>query len=88
MRALASTASTGAPPSRSRRVAPFGPLPGGLEILAHEGADALLDLGTEDGIVRLMSAWNDPRLVVLDTLGALAGLDGDPNRRERPRPCQ
>ncbi len=65
------------------RLALFGSLPDRLEILAHDRAGGLLDLGTEDGIVRLMSTWNDPRLLVLDTLGALAGLDGDPARRDR-----
>jgi hypothetical protein len=30
-----------------------------------------------------MAGWNDPQLLVLDTLGALAGLDGDPARRDR-----
>jgi AAA domain len=68
------------------RLALFGPLPEGLSILAHDRpGGARLDLGEEDGIVRLMAAWNDPQLLVLDTLGALAGLDGDPARRDRLR---
>jgi hypothetical protein len=65
------------------RLALFGPLPDRLSILAHDRAEGLLDLGTEDGIVRLMAAWNDPQLLVLDTPSAPAGLDGDPARRDR-----
>jgi len=66
------------------RLALFGPPPDRLCIVPHDrpGGERL-DLGTEDGIVRLMAGWNDPQLVVLDTLGALAGLDGDPARRDR-----
>ena len=48
-------------------------------------AGRVLDLGTEDGIVRLMAGWNDPQLVVLDTLSALAPSalrDRDPGRRD------
>lgn len=67
-----------------RRLALFGPLPDRLSILAHDRPGGVrLDLGEEDGIVRLMAAWNDPQLLVLDTFGALAGLDGDPARRDR-----
>jgi hypothetical protein len=65
------------------RLALFGPLPDHLSILAHDRAEGLLDLGTEDGIVRLMAAWNDPQLLVLDTPSAPAALDGDPARRDR-----
>jgi AAA domain len=65
------------------RLALFGPLPDRLSILAHDRpGGARLDLGDEDGIVRLMAAWNDPQLLVLDPLSALAGLDGDPARRD------
>src|SRR6185312_3823745 len=66
------------------RLALFGPPPDRLCIVPHDrpGGERL-DLGTEDGIVRLMAGWNDPQLVVLDTLGALAGLAGDPARRDR-----
>ncbi len=65
------------------RLALFGPLPDTLSILAHDHAEGLLDLGTEDGILRLMAAWNDPQLLVLDTPSAAAALDGDPARRDR-----
>ena len=65
------------------RLALFGPLPDHLSVLAHDRAEGLLDLGTEDGIVRLMAAWNDPQLLVLDTPSAPAALDGDPARRDR-----
>ena len=67
------------------RLALFGPLPDRLSILAHDRAEGLLDLGTEDGIVRLMAAWNDPQLLVLDTLSALtpsARADRDPGCRD------
>jgi len=65
------------------RLALFGPLPDTLSILAQDHAEGLLDLGTEDGILRLMAAWNDPQLLVLDTPSAAAALDGDPARRDR-----
>jgi putative DNA primase/helicase len=65
------------------RLALFGSPTDHLSILAHDRpGGARLDLGEEDGIVRLMTAWNDPQLVVLDTLSALAGLDRDPERRD------
>ena len=55
-------------------------------IVAHDRpGGARLDLGAEDGIVRLMAGWNDPQLVVLDTLSALtpsARADRDPERRD------
>jgi hypothetical protein len=66
------------------RVALFGPLPDRLSLAPHDRpGGARLDLGEEDGILRLMAAWNDPALLVLDTLEALGALDGDPNRRDR-----
>ena len=69
------------------RLALFGPLPERLSIVPHDRpGGARLDLGTEDGIVRLMAAWNDPQLLVLDTLTALApsalAPDRDPERRD------
>jgi len=71
------------------RLALFGSLPDrlapdNLAIVPHDRpGGARLDLSEEDGIVRLMAGWNDPQLLVLDTLGALAGLDDDPARRDR-----
>jgi hypothetical protein len=68
------------------RLTLFGPAPERLSILPHDRpGGARLDLGEEDGIVRLMSAWNDPALLVLDTLDALAPVAGDPARRDRLR---
>lgn len=65
------------------RLALFGPLPDRLSILAHDRPDGTrLDLGDEDGIVRLMAGWNDPQLLVLDTLSALGGFSRDPGRRD------
>src|SRR6478609_7743681 len=68
------------------RLALFGPLPDCLAILAHDRpGGARLDLGAEDGIVRLMAGWNDPQLLVLDTLSALAPsarADRDHERRD------
>lgn len=68
------------------RLALFGPLPGNLAIVPHDRpGGARLDLGTEDGIVRLMAGWNDPQLLVLDTLSALAPAaraDRDHERRD------
>jgi hypothetical protein len=67
------------------RLALFGPLPERLSIVPHDRpGGARLDLGTEDGIVRLMAGWNDPQLLVLDTLSALAPAraDRDPERRD------
>jgi hypothetical protein len=70
----------------SDRLALFGPLPDRLSILAHDRpGGARLDLGAEDGIVRLMATWNDPQLLILDTLSALAPSargDRDPERRD------
>jgi putative DNA primase/helicase len=70
----------------SDRLALFGPLPDRLSFLAHDcPGGARLDLGTEDGIVRLMATWNDPELLVFDTLSALAPsarADRDPGRRD------
>jgi len=66
------------------RLALFGKLPDTLSIVPHDRpGGARLDLAEEDGIVRLMAGWNDPQLLVLDTVGALACLDGDPARRDR-----
>jgi hypothetical protein len=68
------------------RLALFGPLPDRLCIVPHDRPGGTrLDLGAEDGIVRLMAAWNDPQLLVLDTLSALtpsARADRDPERRD------
>jgi len=68
------------------RLALFGQLPGNLAIVPHDRpGGARLDLGTEDGIVRLMAGWNDPQLLVLDTLSALAPAaraDRDHERRD------
>jgi hypothetical protein len=68
------------------RVALFGPLPDRLSMVPHDRPGGVrLDLGEEDGILSLMAAWNDPQLLVLDTLEALGALDGDPARRDRLR---
>src|SRR6185437_2976993 len=68
------------------RLALFGKLPDNLSIVPHDRPGGTrLDLGTEDGIVRLMAGWNDPQLLVLDTLSALAPsarADRDPGRRD------
>lgn len=63
----------------------FGPPPANLMVSAHGlGSGPLLDLSEESGIVRLMAAWHDPELVVLDALSTLAGLgSGDPERWDR-----
>jgi putative DNA primase/helicase len=64
------------------RLALFGPLPDRLSIVPHDRpGGARLDLGEEDGIVRLMTGWNDPQLLVLDTLSSLTP-DRDPERRD------
>jgi putative DNA primase/helicase len=68
------------------RLALFGPLPDRLSILAHHRpVGPPLDLGEQAGIEHLMGSWNYPHLLVLDTLDALAPLDGDPMRRDRLR---
>src|SRR5690348_8656648 len=68
------------------RLALFGKLPDNLSIVPHDRpGGARLDLGEEDGIVRLMAGWNDPQLLVLDTLSALspsARADRDPERQD------
>jgi putative DNA primase/helicase len=72
------------------RLALLGPLPerlsSNLRIVPHDRpGGARLDLGTADGIVRLMATWNEPQLVVLDTLSALAPaarMDRAPERRD------
>src|SRR5258708_4357248 len=71
--------------SLRERLALFGPPPERLMISAHGlGSGPLLDLSEDAGIVRLMAAWNDPELVVLDALSTLAGLGrGDPERWDR-----
>src|SRR6185437_16851592 len=51
----------------SDRLALFGPLPDrlspNLRIVPHDRPGGVrLDLGTEDGILRLMAGWNDPQL--------------------------
>src|SRR4051812_13842238 len=67
------------------RLALFGPPPAGLAICPHDLTQGpLLDLGEDDGLLRLMAAWNQPELVVLDTLTSLAGLaSGDGERWDR-----
>jgi len=67
------------------RLGLFGPPPPGLMISAHGfGGGPLLDLSEDAGIVRLMAAWDEPALVVLDALSTLAGLgSGDPERWDR-----
>jgi len=55
--------------SLRERLALFGPPPQRLTVSPHDlAAGPLLDLSEEDGIVRLMAAWDDPELVVLDAL--------------------
>src|SRR3569833_2294478 len=70
----------------SDRVALFGPQPDRLSNVPHvRPGGERLDLGTEDGIVRLMAGWKDPQLLVLDTLSARtpsALSDRDPERRD------
>jgi len=60
------------------RLALLGPPPDGLAIMAHDlghgPGGGLLDLSEDAGIERLMTAWNRPELVVLDTLSSLVGL--------------
>ena len=75
-----STASW-APPSCASALALFGPLPERLSIVPTIGAGGVrLDLGEEDGILRLMAAWNDPAAA-----GARhARRPRRPRRRSRP----
>jgi len=70
------------------RLALLGPPPDGLAIMAHDlghgPGGGLLDLSEDAGIERLMTAWNRPELVVLDTLSSLVGLQsGDAERWAR-----
>jgi putative DNA primase/helicase len=71
--------------SLRERLALFGSPPERLMISAHDlGSGKLLDLSEDAGIVRLMAAWHDPELVVLDALSTLAGLgSADPDRWDR-----
>jgi putative DNA primase/helicase len=71
--------------SLRERLRLFGPPPAHLALSAHDlGGGPLLDLTQELGLKRLVAAWDDPELVVLDTLGSLAGLrSGDPERWDR-----
>jgi len=64
------------------RLAAFGPAPPTLEfMLADLNRGPLLDLADPRSQGRLMAAWGDPELVVLDNLASLAGLrTGDPDR--------
>jgi hypothetical protein len=64
------------------RLALFGPPPAGLMVCPHDLVTGkLLDLAENAGLLRLMKAWNDPDLVVLDPLSSLAGLrSGDSER--------
>ncbi len=67
------------------RLALFGPPPAGLMICPHDLTEGpLLDLSEDDGLLRLMAAWDQPQLVVLDTLSSLAGLaSGDGERWDK-----
>jgi putative DNA primase/helicase len=71
--------------SLRERLALFGPPPPALSISAHDlGGGPILDLTQTLGLRRLTAAWDDPELVVFDTLGSLAGLrSGDPERWDR-----
>lgn len=71
--------------SLRQRLALFGPPPAGLAIAAPDLATGpLLDLSEDAGVRRLMAAWDDPDLVVLDTLSSLVGLRrGDPEPWDR-----
>lgn len=64
------------------RLAGFGPAPPTLEfMLADLNQGPLLDLADPRSQGRLVQAWGDPELVVLDNLASLAGLrTGDPDR--------
>jgi putative DNA primase/helicase len=56
----------------------FGPPPPSLRLwLAAEQRGSLLDLATENGILRLMAGWGDVDLVVVDSLSSLAGISQD-----------
>jgi putative DNA primase/helicase len=68
-----------------QRLSLFGPPPDNLMISASDLCSGpLLDLSQDAGIVRLMSAWKAPELVVLDPLATLAGLaSGDAERWDR-----
>ncbi len=67
------------------RLALFGSPPERLTLSAHGlGTGRLLDLGEQAGMAQLMTAWQGPELVVLDSLSTLAGLaSGDPERWDR-----
>jgi hypothetical protein len=57
------------------RFALFGPTPDRLSVYAHDlNTGPLLDLSEKAGLLRLMAAWNDPELVVLDAFSSLSGL--------------
>jgi putative DNA primase/helicase len=61
----------------AERLRLLGPPPPSLQMwLATEQAGDLLDLATEEGIVRLMSSWRRIDLVVIDSLSSLAGVTG------------
>lgn len=64
------------------RVAALGPAPPTLDfMLADLNQGPLLDLADPRSQGRLVEAWGDPELVVLDNLASLAGLTtGDPDR--------
>jgi hypothetical protein len=51
--------------------------------LATEEAGSVLDLATEQGIVRLLASWRgiDVDLIVIDSLSSLAGVTGDDPER-------
>jgi hypothetical protein len=63
-----------------RRLRLFGPAPPTLDfMLADLHPGALPDLARQEGQQRLMEAWGQPELVVLDNLSSLAAFQGDPD---------
>jgi hypothetical protein len=66
----------------AERLRLFGPPPPSLRMwLAAEQRGSVLDLSTEQGILRLMASWGAVDLVVIDSLSSLAGMTrDDPDR--------
>jgi hypothetical protein len=63
------------------RLALLGSAPPTLDfLLADLHTAAPPDIATPHGQRRLMEAWGQPELVVLDNLSSLAGVGGDPDR--------
>ena len=63
------------------RLALLGSAPETLDFMLSDMQRASTpDIGTYRGQMRLMDAWGDPELVVLDNLSSLAGFTGDPDR--------